>query len=72
VVATPRRGLETPHGHRSVTMECVSTAIVLAIVAGLMLLGIGMVINQLVRLKRYLKDPPTSAPASEEPPDQPS
>ena len=53
-------------------MECVSTAVVLAIVAGLMLLGIGMVINQLVRLKRYLKDPPTSAPAKEEPPDQPS
>ena len=52
-------------------MECVSTAIVVAIVAGLMLLGIGMVVNQLLRLRRYLKNPPTGAPTSEDPPDQP-
>jgi hypothetical protein len=31
---------------------------VVAVVAGLMLLGIGMVVNQLLRLRRYLKDPP--------------
>jgi hypothetical protein len=37
----------------------VSTAIVVAVVAGLMLLGIGMVVNQLLRLKRYLRDSPT-------------
>jgi hypothetical protein len=37
----------------------VSTAIVVAVVVVLMLLGIGMVINQLLRLKRYLRDSPT-------------
>jgi hypothetical protein len=40
----------------------VSTAIVVAIVAGLMLLGIGMVINQLLRLRRYLGDSPADRP----------
>jgi hypothetical protein len=60
---------------RTVTMEFVSTAIVLAIVAGLMLLGIGMVINQLLRLKKFLKDsPPDGAPGGEvrEPPERPT
>jgi hypothetical protein len=58
----------------TVTMEFVSTAIVVAIVATLMLLGLGMVINQLLRLKKFLKDsPPDAAPGGEvrEPPDQP-
>jgi hypothetical protein len=53
-------------------MEDVSTAIVVAIVVGLMLLGIGMVINQLVRLRRYLGEaPPGEAPGGEadEPPE---
>jgi hypothetical protein len=45
---------------------------VVAVVATLMLLGIGMVINQLLRLKKYLKDSPTSESASEEPPEQTS
>ena len=60
---------------RTVTMEFVSTAIVLAIVAGLMLLGIGMVVNQLLRLKKYLKDsPPDETPGREvrEPPERPT
>ncbi|HWF30540.1 MAG TPA: hypothetical protein VG327_19615 [Mycobacterium sp.] len=51
-----------------------STAIVVAIVAMLMLLGIGMVVNQLLRLRKFLKDsPPDAAPGTElrEPPDQP-
>lgn len=50
-------------------MEVVSAAIVVAIVVGLMLLGIGMVINQLLRLRRYLKDSPTAQPP--EPPEPP-
>lgn len=37
-------------------MEFVSTAVVVAIVAALVLLGIGMVANQLLRLRRYLKE----------------
>jgi hypothetical protein len=60
--------------NRTVTMECVSTAIVVAVVAMLMLLGIGMVVNQLLRLKKFLKDaPPDVAPGADvhEPPDQP-
>jgi hypothetical protein len=55
-------------------MEFVSTAIVVAVVATLMLLGIGMVVNQLLRLKKFLKDaPPDARPGGEvrEPPDQP-
>jgi hypothetical protein len=55
-------------------MEFMSTAIVVAIVATLMLLGIGMVVNQLLRLRRFLRDaPPDAAPGAEvpEPPDQP-
>jgi hypothetical protein len=49
----------------------VSTAIVVAVVAGLMLLGIGMVVNQLLRLRRYLGDSPTQEPPAvkPEPPD---
>jgi hypothetical protein len=56
-------------------MEFVSTAIVVAIVVGLMLLGIGTVINQLVRLRKFLKEsPPEAEPGGEfrEPPDQPA
>jgi hypothetical protein len=53
-------------------LECVSTAIVVAVVAVLMLLGIGMVVNQLLRLKRYLGEPPPGRPPLDpplEPPD---
>jgi hypothetical protein len=53
-------------------MEFVNTAIVVAIVATLMLLGIGMVTNQLLRLRKWLRDsPPDKAPDAEasEPPD---
>ena len=57
---------------RAAIMDFVSTAVVVAIVAGLMLLGIGMVINQLLRLRKYLKDSPTGPPPSEEPPEQPT
>lgn len=54
-------------------MDCVSTAIVVAVVVGLMLLGIGMVVNQLLRLRRYLRDsPPDQAPGvNPEPPPHP-
>ncbi|MDR3658720.1 MAG: hypothetical protein ACLQIK_16780 [Mycobacterium sp.] len=48
-----------------------STAVVVAIVAGLMLLGIGMVINQLVRLRRYLNESPPDAAPDGEPRDPP-
>ena len=47
-------------------MEFVSTAIVVAVVAMLMLLGIGMVVNQLLRLRKWLnQSPPDTAPGDE-------
>jgi hypothetical protein len=51
-------------------MECVTTAIVVTLV---LLLGIGIVVNQLLRLKRWLKNSPPNAPPDEEaaePPDE--
>jgi hypothetical protein len=49
-------------------MECVSTAILVAVVVVLMLLGIGMVVNQLLRLKKWLNAaPPDQAPGDEAP-----
>ncbi|WP_231971948.1 MULTISPECIES: hypothetical protein [unclassified Mycobacterium] len=48
-----------------------SAAIVVAIVVGLMLLGIGMVVNQLLRLRRYLRDSPTAQPPAPEPTEPP-
>jgi len=48
-------------------MDCVSTAIVVAIVAVLMLLGIGMVVNQLLQLKRWLNAGPPAAPPTQGP-----
>lgn len=53
-------------------MEGVSAAIVVAVVVGLMLLGIGMVVNQLLRLRRYLRDSPAAPPPAVEPPEPPS
>ncbi len=52
-------------------MEFVSTAIVVAIVVGLLLLGLGMVANQLLRLRRYLRDSPTDHTPGEEPREPP-
>jgi hypothetical protein len=49
-------------------MGFVSTAVVVAIVAGLMLLGIGIVTNQLLRLKKWLKDSPPDNVPDERPP----
>ncbi|WP_197502013.1 hypothetical protein [Mycobacterium sp. E2733] len=49
-----------------------SAAIVVAIVVGLMLLGIGMVVNQLLRLRRYLRDSPAGPPPTPEPPEPPT
>lgn len=44
-------------------MEIVSTAIVVTIVVVLMLLGIAMVANQLVRLRKWLNaSPPDTTP----------
>jgi hypothetical protein len=42
-------------------MEVVSTAVVVGIVVVLMLLGIGIVINQLMRLRKYLNQAPPDA-----------
>lgn len=56
-------------------MELVSAAIVVAIVVGLMLLGVGIVVNQLLRLRRYLRDSPSPPPPGvdgPEPPEPPS
>jgi hypothetical protein len=44
-------------------MDSVSTAVVVAIVAVLVLLGIGIVVNQLLRLRKWLNtSPPDEAP----------
>jgi hypothetical protein len=48
-------------------MDFVSTAIVVAIVAILMLLGIGMVVNQLLRLKKWLNQSPPDKPPGDHP-----
>ena len=40
-------------------MELVNSAVVIGIVVVLILLGIGIVTNQLLRLKKWLKDSPT-------------
>jgi hypothetical protein len=55
----------------SITMDFMSTATVVAIVAVLMLLGLGIVINQLLRLRKYLNEsPPGHLPGADggEPP----
>ena len=51
-------------------MECVSAAIVVAVVV-LMLLGIGMVTSQLIRLRRYLNSTPPPRAPDKEPRDPP-
>lgn len=48
-------------------MDCVGTAIVVAIVATLMLLGIAMVVNQLLRLRKWLNAQPPGQPPGEPP-----
>ncbi|AKN15852.1 hypothetical protein MHAE_09650 [Mycobacterium haemophilum DSM 44634] len=48
---------------RPVTMECVTTAIVVTTLA---LLGIGIVINQLLRLRNWLKNSPPGEPSDEQ------
>lgn len=52
-------------------MEVMSAAIVVAVVVGLMLLGIGMVVNQLLRLRRYLNDSPAAPPPGADAPEHP-
>jgi hypothetical protein len=47
-----------------------NTAVVVAIVVVLMLLGVGMVVNQLLRLRKYLNSSPRTA--SDEKPDHPA
>ncbi|WP_168209481.1 hypothetical protein [Mycobacterium helveticum] len=46
-----------------------STAAVVAL-AGVILLAFGMVANQLLRLRKWLNNPPAAPPAPEEPPDE--
>ena len=49
-------------------MERVSTAIVVAIAVVLMLLAVGLVTNQLLRLRKWLNaSPPKQAPEDEPP-----
>lgn len=50
-------------------MDLVSTAIVVAILVGVTLLALGMVANQLLRLRKWLDNAPDEPPAPEEPPD---
>lgn len=50
-------------------MDFVSTAMVVAVVAVLMLLGIGMVVNQLFRLRKWLNAAPPVTPVAQ-PPDE--
>ncbi len=52
-------------------MDVVSTAIVVAIVAVLMLLGIGMVVNQLFRLRKWLNAAPPEPPPGDDAPRPP-
>lgn len=47
--------------------EWMSTAAVVTIVVVLMLLGLGIVINQLLRLRKYLRDAPPGADADNPP-----
>ncbi len=42
-----------------------------AIVAVVILLGVGMVVNQLLRLRRWLNNSPPGPPPPEEPPETP-
>ncbi|GLE53753.1 hypothetical protein ATCCBAA256_33160 [Mycobacterium montefiorense] len=54
-------------------MDSMSTATVAAIVVVLMLLGLGIVINQLLRLRKYLNEsPPGHLPGGQggEPPER--
>jgi hypothetical protein len=50
---------------RPVTMEYMSSGVVIGIVVVLILLGVGIVINQLFRLKQWLKN----SPSDPEPPE---
>ncbi len=52
-------------------MGGMSTAVVVAVVVVLMLLGIGMVTSQLLRLKRYLSNSPPDAASGEGPSEPP-
>ena len=49
-------------------MDYVTTAIV---VTTLVLLGIGIVVNELLRLKRWLKNSPPMEPAGDDAPEPP-
>lgn len=66
MVATPPRAFLKPNGARPAIMELVSTAIVVAIVATLMILAVAMVANQLLRLRKWL-----NASGQSQPPDKP-
>ncbi|OBA58714.1 hypothetical protein A5647_19855 [Mycobacterium sp. 1100029.7] len=50
-----------------ITMDHMSTAVVVAIVVVLMLLGLGIVINQLLRLRKYLNESPPGVDVAEPP-----
>jgi hypothetical protein len=68
VVTTQRRAILKPQVAVPVIMDVMGTAVVVAIVATLMLLGIGIVVNQLLRLRKWLNDsPPDTAPGEDAP-----
>jgi hypothetical protein len=54
---------------RPVTMEYMSSGVVIGIVVVLILLGVGIVINQLLRLKQWLKNSPSDPDPDPEPPE---
>jgi hypothetical protein len=54
---------------RPVTMEYMSSGVVIGIVVVLILLGVGIVINQLFRLKQWLKNSPSDPDPDPEPPE---
>jgi hypothetical protein len=53
-------------------MGVVSTAVVVGIVAVLMLLGIGIVTNQLLRLRKFLRQAPPEQPPGGDGPAEPA
>ncbi len=65
-MTTQRRAILKPQLVRAVIMDCVGTAIVVAIVATLMLLGVGMVVNQLLRLRKWLNAQPPEPPPGDQ------
>ncbi|WP_152531555.1 hypothetical protein [Mycobacterium sp. UM_CSW] len=65
-MTTQRWAISKPQVVAPAMMDIVGTAVVVAIVAVLMLLGIGMVVNQLFRLRKWLNAPPPDQPPGDQ------